>query len=132
MTNKTLLYRQVHPTFIQGGVVSERVFDSRTFKPFPKDDGLLSVYNGEDFSAEESFNHYLTFNSEKEVQSAGVVAVSGAECTQHDLPIIEDNDPFIGHASISYRGLTGNQSDKAAKKLKRYATDRGWCFLPDA
>ena len=42
MTPDTLLLRQIHPGFIQGGRVT-----SQAFRPTPKDEFLLSVDNGD-------------------------------------------------------------------------------------
>ena len=41
----------VHPAWMVGEVISPQVFTSQTFKPTPKDQVLLSVYNGEVFEA---------------------------------------------------------------------------------
>ena len=42
MTDETLLLRQVHPSFLQDGVVSSQVF-----RPTPKDECKLSAYDGD-------------------------------------------------------------------------------------
>jgi len=40
VNDSTLLHRQVNPAFVQSGRVT-----SQAFKPTPKDQGLLSVYD---------------------------------------------------------------------------------------
>lgn len=119
------LFRQVHPSFVQGDSVSSQVFSSQTFKPTPKDENRLSVYNEALFTAKESFEHFL----EQGYISAGVVGVSKKECDAENLPVNEDNIPFEGHCSIDYNGLGAGCIKKKAKKLKNYATKRGWVYI---
>lgn len=122
MTDNTLLLRQVHPSWVQGDTLSQQVFSSQTFRPTPKDGGLLSVYNGDKFTPAEAYTHYTA----QGLASAGVVAVTPAECATVAVPVLEDNTPFDGHCSLDYRALTGNAVKKAASTLKDYATKRGW------
>ena len=126
MKDNSFLHRQVHPSFVQGDTISSQVFTSQVFKPTPKDDFQLSTYNGELFNAEESFYHYIDDGK----KSSGVVAVTKEECNLNGLPVNLDNDPFEGHCSISYEGLTSGQISKKAKKLKSLASIRGWQFQP--
>lgn len=127
MKNDSMLYRQVHPSFIQGDTISTQVFTSQVFKPTTKDSGLLSVYSGEVFSPEDSHIHY----SEDNKKSSGVVAVTKEECKINDLPVIDDNIPFVGHCSINYNSLSNGQISKKSKKLKVLAENRGWLFRPE-
>lgn len=124
MDDSVLLLRHVHPNFIQGDKVSSQVFSSLVFKPFPKDKGLLSVYNNEKFTPAESFEHY----TDKDLASSGVVAVTVSECTSIELPTNEDNDPFDGHAHIDFTDLSTNQIGKKSKRLKNLANQRGWLY----
>jgi hypothetical protein len=124
MEEETLLLRQVHPSFIQGDQVSSLVFSSQTFKPFPKDHGCLSVYNGDKFTPFDSFEHFTN----QKYESSGVVAVTKLECNTIELPVEEDNDPFDGHCFIDYRNETSGQIKKKASKLKREASKRGWLY----
>jgi len=126
MKDESFLHRQVHPSFVQGDTISSQVFTSQVFKPTPKDDFQLSVYNGELFEAEESYDHY----TEDGKKSSGVVAVTKAECIINELPVKLDNVPFVGHCSIDYSGLTTGEISKKAKKLKVLASVRGWQFQP--
>ena len=47
MTGTTLLLRQIHPSFVQDGRVT-----SQAFRPTPKDESLLSVYDGDQITPE--------------------------------------------------------------------------------
>ena len=126
MEEETLLHRQVHPSFIQGDRLSSLVFSSQTFRPTPKDEACLSVYNGNKYDADESYEHY----TENEMESAGVVSVSVKECTEIELPVIEDNNPFDGHSFINYREKSPSVIKKKATRLKKKAADRGWQYRP--
>lgn len=127
MDKETLLFRQVHPSWTLGEVFSQLTFTSQTFKPTPKDKGLLSVYNGEVFEAHEAYEHF----TESGLESSGVVAVSCEECEVVPVPIIEDNDPFEGHCSLDYRQMSGGKVKKTASILKDFATKRGWIHKVD-
>ncbi len=124
MDKDTLLLRQVHPTWMVGDIISQQVFSSQTFKPTPKDEGLLSVYNGDVFEAYEAFEHYKSQN----LVSVGVVAVNKGECESVAVPVLEDNVPFEGHCSLNYRQLSNKGIKKAASLLKSYAEARGWLY----
>ena len=124
MDKDTLLLRQVHPSWMVGETISQQVFSSQTFKPTPKDEGLLSVYSGAIFDAYAAFDHFTSHGH----SSVGVVAVTPAECVTIPVPVIEDNHPFQGHCSLDYRQLSGNGIKKAASNLKSFAQNRGWLF----
>jgi hypothetical protein len=124
MVAETLLYRQVHPSFVDNNKISAQVFGqitSSVFKPTPKDEGLLSVYNSQHFQPEMAHLHYTTISK---LDSRGVAAVSYEECIEQTLEVVADNNPFIGHASIDFRDKSTNQKEKIAKRLKRYAIER--------
>ncbi|WP_300486312.1 hypothetical protein [Flavobacterium sp.] len=129
MTVATLLHRQIHPSWIQNNFISEQAFltendiASLAFTPSEKDHKKLSVYNGEKFSAQDSFNHYT-----QNYSSAGVLSVTFAEVSAiKNLNAYEDNMPFDGHAVIDYSNIeTPSQIRKSAKKLKNIAVKRGW------
>jgi len=127
MDSSSILLRQVHPTFVQADIISTQVFSitSQVFKPTPKDEGFLSMYNDEKFTPEESHSH---FTSENGKSSFGVVGVSGIECENQQLKWAEDNDPFDGHSHIDFNGLTKGEIEKKAKFLKSVAMKRGWLY----
>lgn len=129
MTNETLLHRQIHPTWIQNDVVSSQAFieeksiASLSFTPSAKDKNKLSVYNGDKFSPEESFNHFAI-----NFESAGVLSVTIVEVNSiGSLSAYEDNNPFDGHSVIDYSKVESpTQIKKKAKKIKNIAIQRGW------
>ena len=123
MTEDTLLLRQVHPVFCPNGELT-----SQAFWPFPKDEGNLSVYDGDLISAEDSFNHYVRSLGN---QSCGAWAVTVREVKEVSLVPKPDPLPnFEAHALIQFG--TGNDSTnrKLAKKLKLKALSRGCQFQP--
>ena len=128
MHQDTLLLRQVHPSFVQADKISSQVFTitSQVFRPTPKDENKLSVYNGEKFTPEGSLSHFRKIDANN--KSYGVVAVTAQECNNEDLNCEENNDPFDGHSIIDFTGLTNGLIEKKAKKLKVVAMNRGWLY----
>jgi hypothetical protein len=53
MNAQTLLLRQIHPSFVQQGRVT-----SQAFRPTPKDESKLSMYDGDQITPEASWRHY--------------------------------------------------------------------------
>ena len=120
MTEATLLLRQIHPTFIQNGKVT-----SQAFRPTPKDEDQLSVDNGDMITAEDSCKRFC---AQPECTSAGVMAVSQAECTGCRVPVVEDGIPYSEHCFLDFAGLSNNQAGKIGKKLAVKAQERGWLY----
>ena len=123
MIAATLLLRQVHPSFIQQGRVT-----SQEFRPTPKDESLLSVYDDSQISAEFSWKQ---FTSLENCRSAGVLALTVGECEAESLPVRADPVRFPEHAVIDFKDLSENQVEKKSKKLKAKAETRGWQFHAD-
>ena len=117
-----LLHRQVNPDWVQNGE-----FSSQTFRPTLKDGGKLSVYDGNQSSASNSFMHYTTI---QKLNSAGVVSVSTGEVAEAGLHYELDGVPFPEHGYIDFNGLSGNQVKAKAILLKAKATARGWSYQP--
>jgi hypothetical protein len=128
MDKETKVHRQVNPSFVQADGISSQVFSvtSQAFKPTPKDDNMLSVYNDEKYSAEASYDHF----KQQGYESAGVLSLLIKECHTEGLSVTEDNEPFDGHSYIDFTSLGNSAIDKKAKKLKKYALDRGWQHGP--
>ena len=124
MTNDTLLLRQINPSWIQLDHVS-----SQAFKPTLKDKRRLSVYNGDQVTAEDSWIHYT---EKTECSSAGVMAVSVEECQLVSLRAEPDPEPFPAHAVIKFDGCSNSQIEKKAKHLKKAAEVRGWQYQAEA
>ena len=120
MTDDTLLLRQVNPAWIQSGRITSQVF-----RPTPKDSKRLSVYDGDQISAEEAWSHYV---KELELSSVGVVAVTVAECEEQDLPVTPDIAPFPEHVVIQFDGCSNSQIKTKAKRLTQAAEGRGWQY----
>lgn len=123
MTEETLLLRQIHPAFVQADRVT-----SQAFRPTPKDQQLLSVYDGDMISAAAAYQH---FTSMPNCQSHGVLAVTVQECIELNLSARPDPDLFPEHAVIDFTGLSNNQCEKKGKHLCSMALQRGWLFLYD-
>ncbi len=118
MKSETLLYRQVHPSFVQLGRVT-----SQAFRPTPKDELKLSVYDGDQISAGDAYDHYTT---SLEFASCGVMGLLCAECETLALPVQPDPEPFLEHAVIDFSEYSKKQTEKKAKQLKARAMARGW------
>ena len=64
-------------------------------------------------------------------ESAGVLAISVAECKAQILSVIPDPSPFPEHVLVDFNSLASNSAvDNAAKKLRDEAKLRGWMFRP--
>jgi hypothetical protein len=135
MNDKSLLHRQIHPTFVVNNIVSNQAFiesslniSSGAFAPTEKDQNKLSVYNGEKYSAKDSFDHYT-----KTFESSGVLSVSIEEVNSIEpLTATEDNNPYDGHSFIDFSGVSSkNQIKKKAGKLRDYAVSRNWTYKPN-
>jgi hypothetical protein len=137
MTLKNLLHRQVHPNFIQSNLVSQQAFHPtspipqptpQVFKPTPKDNGYLSVSDGNMIDAKGSFEK---FKQNPHCQSIGVLSVSCSECSQWELQVLSDpikEQPE--HTLIDFSEKTNSVISKAAAGLRDYAIKRGWSYLP--
>jgi hypothetical protein len=124
MKSETLLLRQVNPSWVQQGRVTSQVF-----KPTPKDNRRLSVYDGDQVTALQAWSHYTT---ELGFASVGVQAVTVAECVALELPAELDPTPFPAHAVIRFDACTPSQIEKKAKRLKAAAEVRGWLHQAEA
>ena len=122
MTPETLLLRQINPSWVQNNRVT-----SQAFRPTPKDQSLLSVYNGDLIEAEAAWRH---FTIELERKSIGLYAVSFAECAALDLPARPDIEQFPEHAVIDFTGIGSSAADKKSKALRSQAESRGWLYQP--
>jgi len=116
------LLRQINPNFIQDGRVS-----SQAFRPTPKDEGCLSVYDGDLIAPGAAYAH---FTDSLGFQSVGVQAVTVAECAALDLPARPDPEPFPEHAVIDFSAFQKKQVEAKAKRLRILADARGWRYGP--
>lgn len=120
MTGNTLLFRQIHPSFVQNGHPT-----SQAFRPTPKDQSKLSVYDGDTIEAEASWIHYTT---ELQLASVGTMAITVDECTAEGFAVASDPEPFPEHAVVDFTGLTDKECYKKSKKLQAKAIGRGWLY----
>jgi hypothetical protein len=120
VTDDTLLLRQVHPGFIQNNRPSSQVF-----RPTPKDENKLSVYNGDLIAAEPSWRHYTGVLGRK---SVGVLAVTVRECSDQGLTAASSPEVFKEHAHIDFGACSASQVEKKGKKLLALALARGWLY----
>ncbi|MGI6354263.1 MAG: hypothetical protein GX937_00835 [Lentisphaerae bacterium] len=120
MNDQTLLLRQIHPGFVQDGRPS-----SQAFRPTPKDEQKLSVYDGDQITPANAFEHYT---QALKLESSGVMAVSVEECKKLELPVTPDPKPFPEHALIDFSSCSKSAAEKKAKLLKSKAIVRGWLY----
>lgn len=116
----TPLLRQIHPSFVQLGRPT-----SQAFRPTPKDEFHLSVDDGSRIDPKASWER---FTSNLNFHSTGVMAITLAECSAQELPVIEDGIPYPEHCSIDFSSLTRGTIEKRAKVLVRHAIQRDWLF----
>lgn len=119
MNDNTLLYRQISPEHVQNGRVT-----SLAFRPMPKDEKKLSVYDGDKLSPEESYNHFVGCKC----RSVGVLGVEKQECIEEGLHVLEDYETHPYHVLIDFSGKTNNQVRRAAEHLKEKAITRDWLY----
>ena len=120
MNECTLLLRQIHPHWIQSNKVT-----SQAFKPTSKDNKQLSVYDGNQITAEASWQHYT---ETLECQSAGVMAVNVKECQSLALPVKPDPSLYPQHVLVEFVDCSRSEIATKAKRLKQYAEARGWQY----
>lgn len=123
MNPDTVLYRQAHPKFMDGGNLTSQVF-----MIFPRDDGLLSTYDGDMISAKDSHFHYTTVLNNV---SDSVWGVSKAEADACGVPASPDPLPnFPEHSKIEFGNRDNKESRVIAKRLKSLAQARGCQYRP--
>lgn len=122
MNQDTLLHRQVHPNFVRNDRAT-----SQAFSLTRRDEGRLSVYDGDLISPELAWRHYTQTLRR---QSAGVISVTAQECHKIDLPVLSDPDEFPEHALIDFSLVTRGQAKNKAKQLRDYANRRDWQYRP--
>ncbi len=122
MNSQTLLLRQIHPNFAQDGRVT-----SQAFTPTPKDRQSLSVYDGDQITARDAWDHYV---DRLNYGSMGVMAVSVLECGEQQLSVKSDPDPFPQHCIIIFGDLAKHSVRNTAKRLAEFANKRGWQYGP--
>ena len=123
MNSNTLLYRQIHPSWVQVDRIT-----SQAFQPTSKDKGKLSVYDGDQIAAEDAWRHYTTALG---LIAAGTVAVTVAECQENDTQVTPDPTDFDEHVTIDFAALSSSRIRAVSKILSRLAKERGWQYRPN-
>ena len=117
-----LLYRQIHPNFVLGDIVT-----SQAFKP-TKNNKRLSVYDGSMIGAKTAWERH----TRSELRSAGVMAIAEVECKSQSLTVIPDPAPYKEHMVVDFDDLSQRTIKNAARSLAADANKRGWCYRPIA
>ena len=122
LTPESMLYRQVHPSWIDDGRPT-----SQAFKPTKKDKKKMSVDDSGIVSAEKAFEIHTKVFSRK---SVGVLAVTVEECTQNNMSVT--SDPLVNrpsHAVVDFEGLSRREIEKTATTLKVLAMNHQWKYV---
>jgi hypothetical protein len=126
-TDEELLFRQIHPSFVESGYPS-----SQPFLPTSKDDNKLSVDRSTITTPSNAFALY-TSNGHC---SAAVYGLSVGEFKEQDLPCVsdpleamEDQAANPAHAYADYAQHGTSKQKNIAKRLKHRAIARG-CLYP--
>jgi hypothetical protein len=117
---ETLLFRQIHPSFVQNGRPT-----SQAFRPASKDEKKLSVYDGDKIQPKASWEHYTQTLC---LSSHGVMGLTHEECTSQSLLVVEDGADYHEHCSVDFSSLANNAIERAAKVLAQCAMTRGWLY----
>jgi hypothetical protein len=124
MNGTTVLLRQIHPSFIQAGFAT-----SQAFRPTPKDESVLSVYDGDQITANASFLHYTEI---LKLSSVGTLGLTMDECVSEGLTVrpdpLTEPVPFPEHAVIDFTNFNDKQCKKISKQLQAKSQVRGWLF----
>ena len=118
MIDATIVYRQIHPSFVQAGFPT-----SQAFRPTPKDESKLSVYDGDLITAENAFQHYI---NQLGLSSVGVMGLTVSECAAESLAVYSEPIRFREHAVIDFSELTDKVCRNVSKYLQAKAVQRGW------
>jgi hypothetical protein len=119
MKSTTLLLRQVHPNWVKddGTVASIALW------PFPKDQGLLSVDDGDGVTAAASWQRYV---AQPDRLSAGVWAFTVEEAVALSLPATADpRDGNPQHVLVDFTAFAEKQQKAKAKLLSVPVNARG-------
>jgi hypothetical protein len=125
-----VLFRQIHPSFMQGDEVSSIPFapTSQAFAPTAKDGGYLSVDRSSKTSAAESFK---LFNGNGSSSAAvygltvGEFSVESISCVDDPIEASDGRAANLAHAVADYTPHAAGQQKNKAKRLKQKAIVRG-------
>jgi hypothetical protein len=122
MQAATPLLRQVHPTWVKDDGNAASI----AFWPFPKDEGLLSVDDGDRATPEASWRRFV---AKPDCASAGVWAFTVGEAAAIELPAQDNPLPDNAeHVLVDFRAFQEKQQKAKAKLLSKPANERGCLF----
>ncbi len=124
-----LLFRQIHPNFLQDGEPS-----SDRFRPSELDQNLMSVDRSSLTTAEASHALYTSGGKKSAAVFGVTVGEFGSEsieCLSDPIEASEDEPENPAHAVADYSKYSTSQQKIIAKKLKRIAVERGSLYSPD-
>ena len=113
MNSDTLLYRMVSSSWMQDGSPT-----TPTFKPTRKDNGRLSVYDGDQISPQDAYEHYASLGH----KAVGVLAVTVEECESLNLTV--SPDPLPGFPQHCGNRLHRSQRKQAQARGERSGRNR--------
>ena len=118
----------LHRIIKSGWLIQHGVVSSQAFRPSAYDHGQLSVYDGNQITAEASWRHHV--KDPARPPPVGVLSVSVDECSNLDLQVRPDPDAFPEHMLIDFSEFGISQVKKKSSHLRDYAMVRGWQFRP--
>jgi len=123
MTEDTVLLRQAHPNFMKGSLPTSQVF-----MPNSEDEGRMSVYDADQITPPDAYDHYTRVLL---MQSHSVWGVTKKEADGCDVPASPDPlADFPSHARIDFSGVPETSWRKVAKRLKGLSIARGCLYVP--
>jgi len=124
MQAATQLFRQVHPNWVKDDGTAASI----AFWPFPKDDGLLSVDDGDRVTPEASWTRFV---AKPNCASGGVWSFTVQEASDHGLPALDDPLPDNAeHVVVDFTAFPEKQQKAKAKLISKPANARGCFFRP--
>ena len=81
------------------------------------------MYDGDQMTPQQAYTHYTQLLM---LNSAGIVAVTVAECEKQELPVIPDPVPFPEHVLVDFRAHSNSDIKTKSKHLTQAARIRGW------
>lgn len=105
MDDSTLLYQQVHPSWIKDDWPT-----SSAFKPSSKDARGLSFYDADQITPDAAYSHFTVDLGKR---SAGIAAVTVRECRELGVPVYPaPENHFSSHVIADFNGVTRKEMEK--------------------
>lgn len=95
--------------------------------PTAKDEGRLSLYDGDRIAAEGAWRHYT---EEQGFRSVGLISVTPTECHRVGVRVVADGQPYPEQVTVSFDGRSKKAKRIAASKIVGAARERGWQYGP--